>query len=95
VKADPKDLSREASAEAKKALAGAIVHRISEKGECRLRAFGAHAVAKANWSLLIARGTMATYGHDMYWYAAGIKGSGFSNKPDMSGLGFITVIAGA
>ena len=95
VKADPKDLSREEAAKAKKKLAGAIVHRISEKGECRLRAFGAHAIMKANWALLIARGTLATYGHDMYWFARPIGGSGFGEKTDMGGLGFITAIAGS
>ena len=94
VKADPKDIKREDAAMAKKRLAGAIVHRISEKGECRLRAFGAHATMKATWALLIARGTLATYGHDMYWFSCPIGGTGFGEKVDMGGLGFVTVLSG-
>ena len=92
VKAVPKGASQEASAAAKKALAGAIVHRIREKGECRLRAFGAFSYAQADWSLMLARGILATYGYDMYWFCCKIEGEGFDHE--MSGLGYITVIAG-
>jgi len=93
VKADPIDISKEERAEAKRKLAGAIVHRIKDKGECRLRAFGAHACFKTDFCLVMARSTLAGYGYDLYWFCCFID-SKMGNET-MTGLGYITAIARA
>jgi len=91
VKADQKDISVAERSEAKKKLAGAIVHRIQETGECRLRCFGAHSIAKAVMASTIARGTLATYGYDLFLLPCFIDGQ-FDDKA-MTGSGFIVVVS--
>jgi len=91
VKADPKDCPPAVRSANKKALAGAIVHMIKNTGKCRLRAFGPYAEHKANWSLTIARGILATYSYDLYWYTCVIEAE--VNGKTLNGLGYITVFA--
>lgn len=94
VKADPQGCPANIRAENKRKLAGAIANTLKSTGRCRLRAFGPHAEHKANWALTIARGILATYGYDIYWYACSIDGDVNSDtqKP-IKGLGFIVVFA--
>lgn len=66
VKSDPLDIDKEEKKNRARKLAGAISHRIEEKGHCVIRCFGNASIAKACKSLAIARGFIATKGPDLY-----------------------------